>query len=119
MYYTLLITHIIALEISAGLAIIKAILLWIEKKEAFRKLHQVTSIPIKILFAIGLITGIVMIHKFYDNHIPEWLLIKFGIIICAIGAVLKGERSENKYWMALAALGFLLVILQANVKAAF
>ncbi len=97
-------------------ALVKTILLWFNRKETFRKVHAVTSIPIKILLITGILAGIYIVVFKFGGIVPPWLIIKLSLFAIGGGLVIMAEKKENKYMLAVGAGMLIMVIVQAVVK---
>lgn len=108
--------HIIAMVSTTIGAVIKAILLLLNRKETFRKVQSATTKPIQVLLITGILAGIYMVVFRFGSIVPPWLIVK--LVLFATGGILVviGEKKENRTVLIIGALILLLVWTQANIK---
>ncbi len=108
--------HIIAMVSTVVGALLKTILILLNKREAFRKVHARTSLAIRVLMVVGVAAGVYIIVSKFGGVVPPWLVIKLGIFVIGGLILMRGEKKENKLWMTVGTAMLVLVIVQANLK---
>src|SRR5690349_13536662 len=103
--------HIVSLVTTTLGALFKAILLWLDRKETFRKVHRVTTTPIKVLMITGISAGIYLVINKFGGIVPPWLIIKIALLIIGGMMVMMAEKKENKYLLSAGVAMLLLVIV--------
>lgn len=112
----MLVIHVLSMVITTIAAVVKSLLLLIDRKVAFHKVQRTTGIPVKILLIVGVIAGVYVIVTKFGGIVPPWLIIKIAMFITGGIVVMISEKRENKYGLLIGTLILLLVIVQANVK---
>ena len=108
--------HIIAMVTTSIGAFVKAILLLLDRKQAFHKVQTSTSTVTKILLIIGVLAGIYMVIFHFGGRVPPWLIIKLAIFVTGGLIVSWAEKRENKVMLLIGASMLLLAWFQANEK---
>lgn len=112
---TMLTFHIIAMVSTTIGALVKTILLFINKN-AFNRFQSVTKWPTISLLVTGALAGIYMIIIKFGGTVPPWLVIKLALFVVGGLMVSISEKRNNKVMLVTGTSLLLLVIVQANVK---
>ena len=112
----MLVIHIIAMVSTTIAAVVKAILLLLNRTETFRVVHAKTSILVRILIIVGVLAALYIIVTKFGGVVPPWLVIKICLFITGGLTVMIAEKKENKWFALIGALVLVLVIVQANIK---
>ena len=107
--------HIIAMVSTTIGALVKTILLFINKS-ALARFQSVTKWPTISLLVTGALAGIYMVVTKFGGIVPPWLIIKLALFIVGGLMVSIAEKKNNRAMLVTGTLLLLLVIVQANVK---
>ena len=112
----MLVIHIIAMVSTTIAAVVKAILLLLNRTETFRVVHAKTSLAIRLLILTGVSAAVYIIVTKFGGVVPPWLVIKICMFITGGLTVMIAEKKENKWLILIGALLLVMVIVQANIK---
>lgn len=111
MHTGMLHTHRLVVILFLLIYLIKAILMILDKKDAFAKFTKVTKIPERVISVLFLATGIYLATKL--ESFEPWFIAKLVAVFMAIPLAVIGVKKENK---ALLALSVVLLVYVYGVS---
>lgn len=115
MYIGFFHTHVTVVLVFLFFFLIKAILLFLGKREQLARLRARTKILDIILGILILITG-GYLASVYGANMPSWLMVKIVLVLLAIPLGIVGIAKSNKLLAALSLLIFIYVYGVAETK---
>src|SRR5690606_41855563 len=92
-------SHVIVVVLFLFLFIIKAFLLFTNRKPALETMKKYTKVADMVLGTLILVTGAYLMLQY--NGIPTWLLVKVALVLAAIPVATPGMKNSNTPLVAL------------------
>ncbi|GAB2544726.1 c-type cytochrome [Rufibacter soli] len=108
-------THILVVVLFLLLLLVKAFLLFFNRHDTLNKVRSSTKMLDVVFGLLIFITGIFLALN-YHGQLPNWLLIKVGLVLAAVPVAVVGIKKHNKVLTAVGILLFLYVYGVAETK---
>lgn len=115
MYIGFVHTHVLVVILFLIFFIIKAVLLFLNKRAQLARLRAKTKVVDMVLGTLILVTGGYLAFA-YSGSLPGWLLTKIGLVLVAIPLSIVGIARANKLLAALGLIIFLYVYGVSETK---
>lgn len=115
MYIGFLHTHVTVVLLFLIFFLVKAIMLFIGKREQLARLRAKTKFVDIILGTLIIITG-GYLASVYGSNMPTWLITKIVLVLVAVPLGIVGIAKSNKLLAALSLLIFIYVYGVAETK---
>ncbi len=108
-------THVLVVVLFLLLFTVKAVLLFLNKRETLNKVRSKTKVLDMVFGTLILLTGGYLLFL-YNGGTPTWLIIKIVLVLAAIPLGIIGIKRENKALAGLSLFIFLYVYGVAETK---
>ncbi|MCJ8165483.1 SirB2 family protein [Pontibacter sp. E15-1] len=108
-------THVLVVVLFLLLFTVKAVLLFLNKREALNSVRSKTKVLDMVFGTLILLTGGYLLFL-YNGGTPTWLIVKIVLVLAAIPLGIVGIKRENKALTGLSLFIFLYVYGVAETK---